>query len=107
MSRYDLLFLDGMNLTLHGLSYGYAAVTTKLSIQHLGLPGTSPSYGAACIPSPPLLCVSHRCSVRAGKMDNVRMTQINAIQEWLMDPVKCPTECAGRAAGEPLAGLEC
>ena len=28
----------------------------------------------------------------AGKMDHVKMAQVLAVQEWLMDEERCPTE---------------
>jgi len=52
-------------------SYGITFINRKLTLTRSGVPSSTPTYG---------------------KMDHVKMAQVLAVQEWLMDEERCPTE---------------
>ena len=81
-------------------SYGITFINRKLTLTRSGVPSSTPTYTVtpsrincrlqcigACLRSTPI-----RLSMFAGKMDHVKMAQVLAVQEWLMDEERCPTK---------------
>ena len=78
------------------LSAGRTCLMVKFTLERSGLPGSAPSYGArGAAPSllSPHAAVLTGASPLPGNMGNVKLKQVLAVQDWLMDADKCPTEC--------------